>query len=251
MSPIDSLKLRMELAGRRKASPEQRAANLRQNGWDVLSVVPGPANAISAKDAWDSGNDAAREFGQGNWGRGALASALAVLSGFGAVTGLPTSRMARNVAKDGSRTLFSGTGPVDDYRYVRRTRGNNPDTGAGYMMFLDSKGDIDTAIDGLSVYGKNTWLGRPVNPVAADDISDDVFAAMQKRGILEEYQLDRESLGSAIAPRDIVNSAEFWDDPKLVEMAWEDVLDPKGYRSVITPDGMILFDPSGVKPYGG
>jgi hypothetical protein len=251
MSPVDLLKLRTELASQQRVSPEQRAANLKQTGWEVLSVIPGPANVISAMDAWDSGKDAVQAFGAGDGRRGLLASAMAGLSGFGAVTGLPTSKMAGRVAKDAGRTVFSGAGPVDDWRYVRRTRGKNPDTGAGYMMFLDSKGDLDTAVDGLSIYGKNAWVGKPVNPVLADDIADDVFVAMQKRGMLDEYQFDRESLGSAIAPRDIVTSAEFWDDPKLVEMAWEDVLDPKGHRSVITPDGMILFDPSGVKPHGG
>jgi hypothetical protein len=112
MSPVDAFKLRQELAARQTVTPEQRAKNLKQTGWEALSVIPGPANAISAKDAWDSGKDAVQAFGAGDWRRGALASALAGLSGFGAVTGLPTSRMAGAVAKDAGRTVFSGAGSV-------------------------------------------------------------------------------------------------------------------------------------------
>ena len=112
MSAVDLLKLRWQLAGTQQVSPEQRAANLKQTGWEALSVIPGPANMIAAKDAWDSGKEAVREFGQGNLGRGALATALAGLSGFGAVTGLPTSKMAGQVAKDAGLTTRIFAGPM-------------------------------------------------------------------------------------------------------------------------------------------
>jgi hypothetical protein len=244
----------------------------------ILSMAPGSGEAMSARDAWNASGRAGDALLSGNYGEAAsqygnvLTGVAGAIPGVGIVargTKRGAAWMDRNVPswlnrgldaitpKDAGRTMFSGVGPTgdaDDWRYVRRTQGDNPDTGAGYMMFADSKGDVEEAADHLRIYGKNTWLGKPVKPANAEDLAPDIFEAMQRRGLVDEYPVNGEpgDLGywqDAIAPRSIVNSAEFWDDPKLVEMAWEDVLEPRGIMSVITPDGMILFDPSGVKPY--
>lgn len=115
MSPLDLLTLRRELTAKETVSPEQRAANLRQTAEEGLGVLPVIGNALSARDAWDSGGDAVQAFGEGDWRRGALATALAGISGVGAVTGLPFGRTAGKVAKNADRTVFSGAGPTDDY----------------------------------------------------------------------------------------------------------------------------------------
>jgi hypothetical protein len=112
MSPLDLLKLRRELTNRETVSPEQRTANLRQTAEEGLGIVPIIGNALSAKDAASSGYDAYQAFGEGDWRRGALATALAGLSGVGAVTGLPTSKLAGRVAKDAGRTVNIFAGPT-------------------------------------------------------------------------------------------------------------------------------------------
>ena len=111
MSPVDAFKLRRELAGR-YVSPEQASQNLRTTGKDVLSVTPGPGNVMSAQDAYDSAGEAYNQFSQGNLGKGALATALAGLSGASAVFGVPFGRMAKGVAADAPRTMNIFAGPA-------------------------------------------------------------------------------------------------------------------------------------------
>ncbi len=112
MSPIDRLKLRMSLANQATVSPEQRAANYRQTGEEVLSVLPVIGNAMAARDAYKGAGEAYNAFSQGDYKRGGLNGLLAAISGVGAVTGLPFGKMAGNVAKAAPDTLFSGAGPT-------------------------------------------------------------------------------------------------------------------------------------------
>lgn len=107
MSPIDQLRAPSPQIG-----PEQAAANRQQNLRDLLSIVPGPGNVIAAEDAVTQGGEAVGAFGEGRYGRAALHGGLGALSAFGAVTGLPTGRMAGNAAKGAQDTLFSGAGPT-------------------------------------------------------------------------------------------------------------------------------------------
>jgi hypothetical protein len=173
---------------------------------------------------------------------------------------------------DPKNTFFSGAGPtaktpnhtiLDDYKYVRRTKGDNPDTGVGYMMFLDSESvkpfqdwsKVDIAASDLESYGKNVWLGKPLDPIRSEDLPiEDVYNSLKDRDLLPYYgddygQATMDDIARILSPSDIVNSAQFWDNPELVEALWDDILEPLGHRSVLTPDGMISFDPSGVKPY--
>jgi hypothetical protein len=85
---------------------------LRTTGLDVLSAIPGPGNVIAARDAYNSGREAIAQFSEGDVRKGLLSSAMAGLSGVGAVTGLPFGKMAGRAAKEGGRTLFSGAGPT-------------------------------------------------------------------------------------------------------------------------------------------
>jgi hypothetical protein len=100
MSPVDQLRVPSPRVG-----PEQAAANRQQNARDLLSIVPGPGNVIAAEDAHESFGNAADAIGEGRYGRAALHGGLGVLSGVGAITGLPFGRMAGNAARDASHTL--------------------------------------------------------------------------------------------------------------------------------------------------
>lgn len=98
LSPVDAVRFGLELEQATPVSDAQRAQNLRTTALDLLGVTPGPGNVMAAQDAVQGAKEAAGQFGQGNIGQGALAAALAALSGFGAVTGLPTSRAAGSAA---------------------------------------------------------------------------------------------------------------------------------------------------------
>ena len=102
LSPIDRLKLQLQLRNRQTVPPEQAAANRRQTGYDVLSMLPGPGNVIAAKDAVQGTGRAVDAFGRGDYGTGAKESGLAALSGLGAVLGLPVGKLARGVSKGAS-----------------------------------------------------------------------------------------------------------------------------------------------------
>jgi hypothetical protein len=91
-------------------TPEQAAENRKASLWEALSVIPGPGNAIAAHDAYTGAGDAYNAFSAGEYKDGALASALAGLSGAGAVFGLPVGKFAKGAATSGKNTLFSGVG---------------------------------------------------------------------------------------------------------------------------------------------
>lgn len=97
--PIDRYAREQEAWNNSTVTPQQASANKKQNFRDLLSIIPGPGNVIAAEDAYHGAQDAASQFGEGNYGKGALSTALAALSGAGAFFGLPTGRLAGNVAK--------------------------------------------------------------------------------------------------------------------------------------------------------
>jgi hypothetical protein len=100
MSPTDALRFGQELQQATPVSGEQRARNLRTTAEDALSVIPGPGNVLAARDAFQGAEDAGEAFGSGNVLGGLGNTALAALSGFGAVTGMPTSRAAGAIARE-------------------------------------------------------------------------------------------------------------------------------------------------------
>lgn len=108
LSPTDAYRMTAELDANRQVSPEQASANRQRNLRDLLSIIPGPGNVIAAEDATQSFGDAADYAQEGRYGRAALMGGLGLLSGFGAVTGLPTGRLAGVAAKDANRTLNVG-----------------------------------------------------------------------------------------------------------------------------------------------
>jgi len=102
LSPIDALARSLEIPPRMENY--QRGQNSLRTAEDILSMIPGPGNVIAARDAFQGAEDAGKAFGAGDTRGGLLNAALAALSGVGAVVGLPTSRAAREAAREGSRT---------------------------------------------------------------------------------------------------------------------------------------------------
>jgi hypothetical protein len=149
---------------------------------------------------------------------------------------------ARQPADSDSSIAFSVSAP-----YHRFTQGG-ADTGAGYMMFAD-------AADRVERYGENHYTFDPADLPSAAVISaeDAAFRAAVVRALednphkLDEYQASPEALAAEINPEDIVNSAGLWDAPDLVEIVWNEVMEPNGWLAVKTQDGAIVFDESVVR----
>lgn len=124
MNPVDRHRLLTEIRNNQKVSPEQMAANGRQNIEDLLSITPVIGNIMAAENAARSGTNAALDIGEGKYKSAAINSALALLSGFGAVTGLPTGKAAGAVAKDAGRTaaVFVPAGESKAAELARKLR---------------------------------------------------------------------------------------------------------------------------------
>jgi hypothetical protein len=107
LTPYDLIKLRVELANRRRVAPEEAAANRRRTAEEVLGFVPGPGNALAARDAYQGAQAARDAFRRGEIRRGLVESGLAGLSGLGAVVGLPFGRAAAAAARNGPLTAYT------------------------------------------------------------------------------------------------------------------------------------------------
>lgn len=118
VNPIDELREKINTS---VFTPEQAAANRDALLWEALSVLPGPGNVIAAQDAYTGAGDAYDAFKAGDYKSSALASALAGLSGAGAVLGLPFGKYAKGAAEAGKDTFFSGL-PMDDASRMARAR---------------------------------------------------------------------------------------------------------------------------------
>ena len=111
-SVIDDLRESLEMQGAAEVSPEQRAANRRTTAYDVASSLPVIGNAISGKEAVESGGRAYEATRSGNLRRALVEAGLTGLNTAGAVMGLPWGRGASEAASTGSSTarIFAGPG---------------------------------------------------------------------------------------------------------------------------------------------
>lgn len=151
MSPLDRLRLETEIASNQPVSPSQAGRNQRQTAEELLSIIPGPANVIAARDAARGAGDAVSSFGSGDWRGGLLNSALAALSGVGAVTALPTSKLAANVAREAkdSVAVFVPAGPskkADLARTMRDEGRTNRDVFSKTGKFFGPEGTLRSEI---------------------------------------------------------------------------------------------------------
>ena len=143
---------------------------------------------------------------------------------------------------------FAAGGRRPQQRFYRNTQDSNPDpSNLGYMMFGDKPEKVEH-------FGKKGWSFKtssvkPSEIVHAND--PDLKLAVLKA--LRAAPGDVRSYGPAaplvrgLNPKQIVDSAGIWDDPRAVEVIWRDVLEPRGIKAVTTEDGAIVFDATLVK----
>ena len=109
MNPIDALKLRVQLANKRRYSPEEAAANRKQTLTDIGYITPIIGNIMSGMDVPKFAKDAATNPDAHEARKSALFTELSAL---GAITGLPFGQIAKNAARGARDALFSGAAPV-------------------------------------------------------------------------------------------------------------------------------------------
>lgn len=130
------------------------------------------------------------------------------------------------------------------YGYSRASQSSDSpiNKGVGHAMFVQSSDPFGKADDLSRLYGPSKWVATGAGAVDVKDIQKDIIKAIRSRGISKEYGTTAAAIARDASPEDIVNSAGVWDNPELVQVIWDDVLEPRGISSVRTPDGLILFD---------
>jgi hypothetical protein len=212
----------------------------------ILGMMPGSGNAMAVRDAADYSGRTVQSAREGRYGDAAGNAALTALLAAGALPMVP-----------GFGGVTKAAGPTGVY--VRNTR--TPDSPiyptVGYGMFAKAemptgprKGysaeDLASALD---TYGGHPWVADGAGSVDVAEIQKDIVRALREARAHEEYGTTAAQLAREAAPPDIVNSAGLWDNPGLVEIIWNRVLEPNDITSVRTPDGLLIFDPSLAKPY--
>lgn len=153
------------------------------------------------------------------------------------------------VAKGAMKTAAKG--PVS--QYVRRSLSvDTPfNEGVGYAMFKRADDDVNFALEDLESYGPGKWVSTDEGAVPVAEIQKDLVRAFRRNNAHEDHQTTAAQLARQADPSDIRNSAEMWDNPDLVQIAWDQVLEPRGITAVRTHDGLIKFDIEGIiRKYG-
>lgn len=136
--------------------------------------------------------------------------------------------------------------PEGGRTYWRRTKGDVEAGGGGMLMFTNRKEEIQN-------YGKNLWSTQatdfpPGSVIRADSTEfQEAARGAIERGIdsrrLQGYDdVPLEQIVASLDPKHIVGSAGGWDDLDLVNLLYEEVLSPRGWRLVETRDGAIALD---------
>jgi len=132
-------------------------------------------------------------------------------------------------------------------RYYRRTSSSSPlSKNIGHMMFVDSEDEING-------YGKNLFYidvdMKDSHVISAKKLIPKFIKVMNEdyEDVLNEYRVDAKSLSKELNPDRIVTSAEIWDNLDLVEIIWNEILEPNNILVVVTNDGCLVFDEDLVK----
>ena len=132
---------------------------------------------------------------------------------------------------------------------IYHRRNNNPDSpdnGVGYSMFAEDEYSVEH-------YGENHWILPDGNNekriyAGSGEFKNVLNAWLNDNKPLLESEFGRsddvliDELIEESNPEDIVDSAGFWDNEKLVRYFNEEVLAPNGWEIVETRDGAISFN---------
>lgn len=146
---------------------------------------------------------------------------------------------------------LSGVTSVDNSArysiYHRRTNNSDsPDNGVGYSMFAEEESSVEH-------YGKNHWILPEGNNDKRIYAGSNEFKSTLREWLNDNEQLLNSEFGYSNEelindlidesnPDDIVDSAGFWDNEKLVRYFSEEALIPNGWEIVETRDGAISFN---------
>jgi hypothetical protein len=152
LSPIDSLRLRTELANRETPSDQQRAKTGLNTIHEIAGMMPVTGNAMAAADAYEAGGDALRSARKGDWKNSAWSGLGAALSGAGALSPVPWSARAGRAAKLAKDTANVFV-PVEEgklsqvAREMREAGAPNEAVHSNTGMFFGPDGSLRRTVD--------------------------------------------------------------------------------------------------------
>lgn len=128
----------------------------------------------------------------------------------------------------------------------RNNNSDSPDNGVGYSMFAEDEHSVEH-------YGNSHWILPEGNNekriyAGSSEFKNALNGWLNDNKPLLESEFGRsddefiDSLIEEANPDDIVDSAGFWDNEKLVRYFSEEVLAPNGWEIVETRDGAISFN---------
>lgn len=209
------------------------------------SMLPG-AGIVQGNEDFQRGR---RALGEGRYGDAAVDYGLGFINaGTDMIPGMAAFPPVRRKVGEVHPDLDLGAD------YYRRTRKESPDTGAGYMMFAANPSEIES-------YGKHLHGHTPTEDVAvyagSPEFRRAAYRAFRQQGddfgatgaSSDARALARQYVDGA-NPGRIVDSAGVWDDPDTVSFLWNSVLEPRGWHSIVTNDGAVVFDPDLVQSFG-
>lgn len=175
----------------------------------------------------------------------------------GAMTAADAARVEAPKAVEGA-TETTGSGAETYWRYGSE---KSPMSDWGHAMF--SKREPDTGLaEGLTYY---KYAPDPKNSVKFEDVKNKIvekFTDWRENGVPPQYAgtdlaaaIEDEShsvdeLADLFNPKDIVNSAEGYDNADFNQFFWDEILEPEGKTSIITQDGAIVYDESLINKVG-
>jgi len=126
------------------------------------------------------------------------------------------------------------------YRHSHNQGGSND---VPWQMFADKE-------DNIMGYGKHRFTATNTkgNIISAQDLIPDIKKFIDTRpDIIDDLQATSEQISKEANPKNIVDTAELWDNQDLVQEIYDNVLEPKGIDAVETNDGLIVFNPKLIK----
>jgi len=147
---------------------------------------------------------------------------------------------------------FDGTHGVD-VRYTRSDK--DPMSDYGHAMFVNA--DHETRVSG---YGDNRWVYDRASGTDIEDTKSEFISKWdedRESGLIpssdagaDYNDISGEEMWTSVNPPDIVDSAGFWDEGKLMQWYYERIADPNGIGAVNTQDGSIVWDKDLIKNVG-
>ena len=208
----------------------RKGRNVYRNGTERLEWTDENARTMAASEKHTRGDAARRSRDVRRMADGAA---------FMAAEGGAAKQPPAHAPSEKAAEMTPGTSGETYHRYTKSPSGFSD---VPWMMFSKQEDDVSLA------YGPHHFIADDSNAVDASDLKGDIASALENHpDLVESLQSDPATLASESSPERIVDTAGLWDNADIVQVIWDDVLEPKGITKVRTPDGLIVFDPADMR----